>query len=111
VSEAVKEGIKPITSRHDPRFEVTLYRYVGIADSHTLAFYLAHGGYQAAQKALAMKPGEVIGEVKPLGCVGAAGQDSRLASSGRSCRRSMGDSGLLSATPTSPNLAAARIAT
>ncbi|MBS3934276.1 MAG: NADH-quinone oxidoreductase subunit NuoF [Truepera sp.] len=73
MNEAVKEGIKPITSRHDPRFEVTLYRHVGVAGSHTLAFYLAHGGYQAAQKALAIKPGEVISEVKTSGLRGRGG--------------------------------------
>lgn len=70
---AVAEIPKPITSRKDPRFEVTMYRYVGVEGAHTLDFYRSHGGYEAARKALAMKPEDVIEEVKVSGLRGRGG--------------------------------------
>ena len=58
-------GQGPMTSRRDPRYEVTLYRYVGVPGSHTLEFYRSHGGYEAARKALTtMTPEQVVDEVK-----------------------------------------------
>ncbi|HZW27872.1 MAG TPA: NADH-quinone oxidoreductase subunit NuoF [Trueperaceae bacterium] len=67
-----REG--PITSRHDPRYEVTLYRYVGVPGSHTLEFYRSHGGYEAARKALTtMTPEQVVDEVKASGLRGRGG--------------------------------------
>jgi len=64
---------KAITSRADPRFEVTMYKYIGVEDSWTLDFYKSHGGYDAAKKALAMEPGAVVDEVKKSGLRGRGG--------------------------------------
>lgn len=51
-----------------------LTRYLDHPDSHTLPYYLAHGGYQAAEKALrTMSPAEVIAEVKASGLRGRGG--------------------------------------
>lgn len=64
----------PILSRHDPRYEVTMYRYVGVEGAHTLDFYRSHGGYEAARKALTeMTPVQVIDEVKASGLRGRGG--------------------------------------
>ena len=72
MSTAVAE--KPITSRADERFEVTMYKYVGVEDAHTLDFYRKHGGYEAAKKALTeLKPGDVVDEVKKSGLRGRGG--------------------------------------
>jgi NADH-quinone oxidoreductase subunit F len=67
-------GQGPMTSRRDPRYEVTLYRYVGVPGSHTLDFYRSHGGYEAARKALtSMTPEQVVDEVKASGLRGRGG--------------------------------------
>ncbi|MCX7782600.1 MAG: NADH-quinone oxidoreductase subunit F, partial [Meiothermus sp.] len=63
----------PITSGKDPRFEVTLYKYVGQPGSWTLDFYLAHGGYQAIRKAIQQGQDWVIEEVKKSGLRGRGG--------------------------------------
>ena len=64
----------PITSRFDPRFEVTLYRHVGVEGAHTLEHYLARGGYRAARKALTgMTPAQVVDEVTASGLRGRGG--------------------------------------
>jgi NADH-quinone oxidoreductase subunit F len=73
MADAVAERATPITSRRDPRFEVTLYRYVGVEGAHALDAYLEHGGYEAARKALAMEPSEVVDEVKASGLRGRGG--------------------------------------
>ena len=63
-----------ITSRKDPRFEVVMYKHVGVEGSWTLPYYLEHGGYQSARKALTtMQPGEVVNEVKASGLRGRGG--------------------------------------
>ncbi|HHO56189.1 MAG TPA: NADH-quinone oxidoreductase subunit NuoF [Trueperaceae bacterium] len=63
-----------ITSRHDPRFEVTMYKYIGMDNSHKLDFYLEHGGYEAAKKALTtMQSADVVNEVKASGLRGRGG--------------------------------------
>jgi NADH-quinone oxidoreductase subunit F len=70
----VAERPTPVTSRFDPRFEVTLYRHVGVEGAHTLAYYRDHGGYAAAEKALSgMTPTQVIDEVKASGLRGRGG--------------------------------------
>jgi NADH-quinone oxidoreductase subunit F len=70
----VAERPRPVTSRFDPRFEITLYRHVGVEGAHTLAYYRHHGGYAAAEKALAsMTPGQVVDEVKASGLRGRGG--------------------------------------
>jgi len=47
---------------------------VGKPGSHTLDYYLAHGGYEAARKALTqMTPDEVVEEVKRSGLRGRGG--------------------------------------
>ena len=70
----MSENSTPITSRFDPRFEVTLYRHVGVAGAHTLVYYRGHGGYEAATKALtAMTQTQVIDEVKASGLRGRGG--------------------------------------
>ena len=64
----------PIVSRRDPRYEVTMYRYVGVAGAHTLEFYRSHGGYESARKALLdMTPEQVVDEVKASGLRGRGG--------------------------------------
>lgn len=74
MSDAVADKPKAITSRKDPRFEVTMYKYIGMENSHTLAFYKGHGGYDAAKKALTtMSPTEVVDEVKKSGLRGRGG--------------------------------------
>lgn len=63
-----------ITSRRDPRFEVTLYRHVGTEGAWTLDYYRSHGGYEAARKALTtMTPEDVVNEVKASGLRGRGG--------------------------------------
>ncbi len=73
MSEAVSDAPKPIVSRFDPRFEVTLYAHVGAERSHTFEYYQAHGGYASARKALGMEPGEVVDEVRASGLRGRGG--------------------------------------
>ena len=73
MSDAVADPAAPITSRKDPRFEVMLYKYVGVENAHTLDGYLEHGGYGAARKALALPPGDVVAEVKASGLRGRGG--------------------------------------
>ncbi|HRP47670.1 MAG TPA: hypothetical protein PLT07_08995, partial [Trueperaceae bacterium] len=64
----------PIISRHDPRYEVTMYRYVGVDGAHELDFYRGHGGYSAARKVLTeMTVPQVIDEVKASGLRGRGG--------------------------------------
>ena len=71
---AAPDPTTPITSRHDPRYRVTMYRHVGVEGSHTLDYYRGHGGYQAAERALTrLSPAEVIGEVKASGLRGRGG--------------------------------------
>jgi NADH-quinone oxidoreductase subunit F len=73
-SGAVADKPKPIVSRSDPRFEVTLYAHVGVEGAWTLDYYLSHGGYEAARKALtAMEPKDVVEEVKSSGLRGRGG--------------------------------------
>lgn len=68
------DGPTPITSRKDPRYEVTMYRYVGVEGAHTLDFYRSHGGYEAARKALTtMTSTAVTDEVKASGLRGRGG--------------------------------------
>lgn len=62
-----------ITSRRDPRFEVTLFRWVGDADQHRLDTYLERGGYSAARTALGMSPEDVVSTVKASGLRGRGG--------------------------------------
>lgn len=72
--DAVAEKPKSITSRHDPRFEVTLYKYIGVEGSHRLDFYQGHGGYEAAKKALSsMQAADVVEEMKKSGIRGRGG--------------------------------------
>ena len=73
MSDGVRQAPKPITSRSDPGFELTLYAHVGAERSHTLSYYRAHGGYEAARKALGMDPTEVVEEVKVSGLRGRGG--------------------------------------
>lgn len=74
MSDTVAERPQPITSRKDPRFEITLYKHVGVKNAWTLNYYLSHGGYEAARKALTtMKPADVVNEVKASGLRGRGG--------------------------------------
>ena len=73
MTTAVAEKPKPITSRADERFEVMMYKYVGVDKAWTLSFYEEHGGYEAAKKALGMEPGDVVDEVKNAGLRGRGG--------------------------------------
>jgi NADH-quinone oxidoreductase subunit F len=70
----VAEKPRAITSRKDPRFEVVLYKHVGVEGAHTLAYYRQHGGYETLKKVLtSMKPAEVVDEVKRSGLRGRGG--------------------------------------
>lgn len=74
MSEAVADKPQAITSRHDPRYRVTLYEHVGVENAWTLDYYLGHEGYQAAKKALTtMQPEDVVNEVKKSGLRGRGG--------------------------------------
>jgi NADH-quinone oxidoreductase subunit F len=74
MSDAVVDRPAPIVSRKDPRFEVVLYRHVGVEGAWTLDYYLSHGGYGPARRALtAMTPVEVVNEVKASGLRGRGG--------------------------------------
>jgi NADH-quinone oxidoreductase subunit F len=50
-----------------------LTQHFGKKDSHTLAFYLKQDGYEAARKALKMKPEDVMAEVKAANLRGRGG--------------------------------------
>ena len=64
----------PIVSRHDPRYQVTMYRHVGVEGAHTLEYYRSHGGYRAARRVLLeMTPEQVVDEVKASGLRGRGG--------------------------------------
>jgi NADH-quinone oxidoreductase subunit F len=64
----------PITSRKDPRYQVTMYKHVGVDGAWTLDYYSSHGGYRAAKKAIAdMEVLDVIAEVKVSGLRGRGG--------------------------------------
>jgi NADH-quinone oxidoreductase subunit F len=74
MSEAVAERPAPIVSRRDPRFEVVMFHHVGTQAAWTLDYYLGHGGYGSARKALtSMTPDEVVNEVKASGLRGRGG--------------------------------------
>ncbi len=63
-----------INSRHDPRYQVTMYRHVGVEGAHTLAYYQQSGGYEAARKAVTtMTPAGVVDELKASGLRGRGG--------------------------------------
>lgn len=73
--EALKSGKEPV---NDP--SMTVVSKCGILlndrtkkDCRTLAFYKGNGGYQSLKKALAMKPGDIIAEVKEAGVRGRGG--------------------------------------
>ena len=71
---AVAEKPPLITSRKDGKFEVTLYKNVGVEGAHTLERYLGSGGYEAAKKALTtMTPEAVVDEMKRSGLRGRGG--------------------------------------
>lgn len=71
---AVADKPKPITSRSDPRYQVTMYAHVGKENAWTLDDYRSHGGYERAKRALTgMKPEEVVEEVKRSGLRGRGG--------------------------------------
>ena len=72
--DAVADKPKPITSRKDPRYKVALYEHVGVEGAWTLDYYLSHGGYDGAKKAVTtMKPEDVVNEVKASGLRGRGG--------------------------------------
>ncbi len=73
--EALKKGQEP---DNDPSMNVVsecgiLLNDRTQQDCRTLAFYKKNGGYQALKKALAMKPEEVVSEVKESGIQGRGG--------------------------------------
>jgi hypothetical protein len=99
---AVIEKPKQITSRTDSRYEVMMYKYVGVKDSHTIEFYKSHGGYDTAKKVYTtLKPAEVIDEMKKSG----------LRGRGHLCRPWTDGSVLLFVTLTSLSLAPVKIDT
>ncbi len=50
-----------------------ILEHAGADGSESLSFYLKHGGYEAARKALSMKPQEIIDAVKASGLRGRGG--------------------------------------
>jgi len=62
----------PYHHDHHPETNFLLAR-IDKPNSHTLASYLADGGYQAARKAVGMEPGAVVEEVKKAGVRGRGG--------------------------------------
>jgi NADH:ubiquinone oxidoreductase subunit F (NADH-binding)/NADH:ubiquinone oxidoreductase subunit E len=73
--EALKRGQEPV---NDPSMNVVSECGILLNDRtkkgcHTLAFYKKNGGYQALKKALAMKPADVVNEVKESGIRGRGG--------------------------------------
>lgn len=65
-----------ITSRHDPRFSPTLYKHVGVENSHTMEYYRSHGGYETARAVLtsdAHTPESVVKELQNAGLRGRGG--------------------------------------
>ena len=61
MSDTVTFESQRITSRKDPRFEVVMYKHVGVEGAWKLDYYEGHGGYQAARKALTeMTPEQVV---------------------------------------------------
>jgi NADH-quinone oxidoreductase subunit F len=55
------------------QFEPVLTTYVKEPGSYTLDFYVQHGGYQAARKAVTMTPEAIIDELKKSGLRGRGG--------------------------------------
>ena len=70
-------------------FEPVLLRRIGLPRSETIDVYLANGGYQALQKALAefSPPSSLIDLVKKSRCAGGVARAFRPGSSGASCPR------------------------
>ena len=69
-----QDAPKAITSRRDPRFEVVMYKHVGVEGAHTLDYYRSHGGYAQAERALTtMSPNDVVEEMKRSGLRGRGG--------------------------------------
>lgn len=54
-------------------FEPVILKYIHEPKSETLDFYLSHGGYESAKKALSMDPKEVLEIVKESGLRGRGG--------------------------------------
>ena len=71
--QAAEQTIDRITSRHHPDYEVVMYKYIGVENSHTLKFYEGHDGYKAAKKALKMTAEDVVNTVKASGLRGRGG--------------------------------------
>jgi len=59
--------------RPHPKETVVLSQYFGDADARTYAGWVKRGGYAALQRALGMKPGEVVDLVKASGLRGRGG--------------------------------------
>ncbi|MDH5682693.1 MAG: NADH-quinone oxidoreductase subunit F, partial [Spirochaetota bacterium] len=54
-------------------FEPVLLKHINEDKSETIEYYLSHGGYEGAKKALSMAPGDVTEEVKSSGLRGRGG--------------------------------------
>ncbi|MCL2033369.1 MAG: 4Fe-4S binding protein [Oscillospiraceae bacterium] len=68
---------KPVPSQKEnpfyaPQHKIAL-RNIGIIDPAEISDYIGRGGYEALQKALAMTPDEIIGEVEASGLRGRGG--------------------------------------
>ncbi len=68
-------------------FQPVLTRNIHRPGSERITTYLDHGGYQAVRKALAMKPEEIIKQVKQSGCADAAERVFLLEPNGNLCPR------------------------
>ncbi|MCX6670099.1 MAG: NADH-quinone oxidoreductase subunit NuoF [Methanothrix sp.] len=72
-----------------PQVRIAL-RNCGLIDPEDIRHYLAHGGYASLAKALAMKPEEVIAEVKISGLRGRGGAGFPTGTKWEFCRRAPG---------------------
>jgi len=66
-------------------------RNCGVVDPLSIDDYLAHGGYEALKKALAMKPEEVIDELKKSGLRGRGGAGYPTGLKWEACLKAKGD--------------------
>jgi NADH-quinone oxidoreductase subunit F len=76
-----------------PRFEHELrliLRHCGSIDPEDINHYIANGGYSALEKALRMRPDEIIGEVKKSGLRGRGGAGFHAGLKWELCRKAEG---------------------
>lgn len=90
----------PITGRPIPYFrdipfyskqQRTVLRNCGNIDPENIEDYIANGGYKAAEKALSLKPEEIVEEVKSSGLRGLGGAGFLTGKKWEVCQKAFGD--------------------